>query len=372
MIEWSKEKIRYISLILAVSILPVLFFGLVSTYYSLRTAQRGAEREDKIIITNLSNQIHFYIARAQDTIQSIAQLPIEKIEKETLESIYRNNSLRGFYIFESLVLLDAKGKVKILYPERREFLGLDYSRQPSFYNVKEKEKIFFSDVVFSPISGQPVIMIAAPLFEMGLPKTLVGVLQASIRLQGLSSLIKEFGPSEKTGLVFLIGRYGEIIAHPDYRLVTEQENIVNIYPLLVAELLKQENTEGSFQYVSREKIDYLVNFQTIYPTEWGLVTQQELSEVLATPIQLRSFLLIVLISTLILAGGIGYNVASHLDRIRKEREKLKEERAQELQGKIVVLERFRRLTIGRELKMVELKKKIKELEERLRAQGGSL
>lgn len=304
MIEWSKEKIRYISLILAVSILPVLFFGLVSTYYSLETARREAEREDKTIMTNLSNQIYFYIARAQDTIQSIAQLPTEKIEKQTLESVYRNNTFKGFYIFESLVFLDAKGKVKILYPERKEFLELDYSRQPTFFNVKEKEKIFFSDVEFSSISGQPVIRIAVPIFQPGSPKTLAGVLQASIRLQGLSSLIKEFGPHEKKGLAFLISRYGEIIAHPDYHLVKEQENIVNVDPLLVAELLKRETTEGNFQYVTREKIDYLVNFQTIYPNEWKLITQQKLREVLATPLQLRSFLLIVLISTLIIAGWI--------------------------------------------------------------------
>lgn len=42
-----------------------------------------------------------------------------------------------------------------------------------------------------------------------------------------------------------------------------------------------------------------------------------------------------------------------------------EEKTKELQKRIADLERFHKLTIGRELKMVELKKKIRELEEKL-------
>ena len=372
MIErWSKERIRYILLILAVSILPVLLFGLVAINYSSTIAQKEAEKVDKIIISNLSNQTYFFIARAQDIVQSLAHLPIGKIEKETLESVYRNNTFRDFYIFESFILLDEKGGVKMLYPERKEFLGLDYSRQPSFRNVKEKEKIFFSGVEFSSVSGQPVIVIAAPIFQPGFPKTLVGVLQASIRLQGLSSLIKEFGTNEKTALAFLIGQYGEIIAHPDYRLVKQRENIANAYPLLNDEILKQEKTEGTFQYSSREKVEYLVNFQTVYPTDWKLIVRQEIKEVLVTPLQLRSFLLITLISTLIIAGGASYNVASFLGRITKEREKTRDERDKEFREKIEALEKFQTVTVGRELRMIELKKTIKELEERLKTSKDS-
>jgi len=45
-------------------------------------------------------------------------------------------------------------------------------------------------------------------------------------------------------------------------------------------------------------------------------------------------------------------------------EKKVKERTKELQERIDELERFRRLTVGRELKMIELKKKIKEMKKR--------
>ena len=46
-----------------------------------------------------------------------------------------------------------------------------------------------------------------------------------------------------------------------------------------------------------------------------------------------------------------------------------EERTQEMQKRVDELNRFYKLTVGRELKMVELKKEIKELEEQLKKQG---
>lgn len=67
---------------------------------------------------------------------------------------------------------------------------------------------------------------------------------------------------------------------------------------------------------------------------------------------------------------IGYFVALFdITEIKKSREKLEEkvkERTKELQGKIDELERFRRLTVGRELTMIELKKEVEKLEQELK------
>lgn len=51
------------------------------------------------------------------------------------------------------------------------------------------------------------------------------------------------------------------------------------------------------------------------------------------------------------------------EKIMKELEKTKNE----LQKKVEELEKFTKLAVGRELKMIELKKKIKDLEEKLKA-----
>jgi len=66
---------------------------------------------------------------------------------------------------------------------------------------------------------------------------------------------------------------------------------------------------------------------------------------------------------------IGYFLAlldiSERKKFREELTKQVTERTKELQGKIKELEKINRLTVGRELKMIELKKEIKTLKEEL-------
>jgi len=58
-------------------------------------------------------------------------------------------------------------------------------------------------------------------------------------------------------------------------------------------------------------------------------------------------------------------VARDITGRKKVEEEMKESK-DELQSKVEELERFTKLAVGRELKMIELKKKIKELEEKLK------
>jgi len=51
---------------------------------------------------------------------------------------------------------------------------------------------------------------------------------------------------------------------------------------------------------------------------------------------------------------------------RKELEEKIKEAIEELQKKVEELEKFHRLTVGRELKMIELKKEIERLKEELK------
>ena len=53
-------------------------------------------------------------------------------------------------------------------------------------------------------------------------------------------------------------------------------------------------------------------------------------------------------------------------KLREELEQRVQERTKELQEKVEELERIHKLTVGRELKMIELKKEIKELQEILK------
>jgi DNA-binding transcriptional MerR regulator len=55
-----------------------------------------------------------------------------------------------------------------------------------------------------------------------------------------------------------------------------------------------------------------------------------------------------------------------LQELIERQEEIIKERTQELQEKIEELEKFQKMAVGRELKMIELKKKIEELENQLK------
>ena len=261
-------------LILVIALLPVFVFGIIAVNRSVEVSQQAAEKENEMVASNLANQTQLYLWRAEDIIKSLAGLSLQNLNEDSLGAVYENNSFQGIPVFESLIVLDEQGFLKTIYPPREEAIGLDYSRQTFFDFVKREEKIFFSRVKLSTLFEQPVVGIAAPIFKAEPEKRLIGVIQGAIRLQILSSLVKEFGAARITGQAFLINQFGEVIAHSDYHLVREQENISNTNPELMQELQETAKGKGTFQYVSSPGIGYLVSFQTISPTGWRKISMQ--------------------------------------------------------------------------------------------------
>ncbi len=387
---------KEILFIVFVAVLPIFIFGFSIIGWSFRVAKNSAEQENRIYTKNFASQIQLYLERAKETIEALANFSFEKIDQQTLQAVYEKNTFRGIPLFESLTLLDKEGKIKAVYPFKKELLDLDYSRQPSFLFVSKEKKTFFSKVDFSLIGQQPVVKIAAPIFEKEREKSLKGMIEGSVRLQALSLFLEGFSLERRSGEAFLIGEKGEIIAHQNYQYVREQENIHHLYPELAEIILKIEKGEGKFQYRDFEKTEYLVIFQTIPKTNWKLVTKQNVKEILAPVYQLSKTLTIFLVLSIFGAATLDYRVASYVNSLQEKAQKeklealeeakkvleikvqartreLKElveqqeeiikERTKELQKKVEELEKFYRLTIGRELKMIELKKEIKRLKE---------
>ena len=75
-----------------------------------------------------------------------------------------------------------------------------------------------SDVIISSVTGQPVVMVAAPIMKANQP---VGVVIGREDGNSLSTIVADYGYGEN-GYAYLINRKGIVVAHPDADKVLNQ------------------------------------------------------------------------------------------------------------------------------------------------------
>ena len=118
--------------------------------------------------------------------------------------------------------------------------------------------------------------------------------------------------------------------------VIHQENFVRKSPIIIREKTKEEIIE--------EKSEEARSIELLLIRGKNAISNGDLKEaktVLEIKVQART---------------------KELQELAERQEELVKQRTEELQQKLMEMERFEKLAVGRELKMIELKKEIKELE----------
>jgi C4-dicarboxylate-specific signal transduction histidine kinase len=126
--------------------------------------------------------------------------------------------------FTALFLLDANGWV--LIEEKPSYVpplvGYDLSGEAYFQNVRDTGRPFFSDTFFSVITDDIAVTLAVPIHNPD--GQFGGVLVGEMNLGLLQQTIQQMGPSGGN-IVFIVDKYGAVLAHPDYKLVRQQVNL---------------------------------------------------------------------------------------------------------------------------------------------------
>jgi methyl-accepting chemotaxis protein len=177
------------------------------------------------------------------------------------------------------------------------------------------------EVVFSRISGQIVVLFAAPIFQNDEPGApVVGVLIA--RKDGgqtLSNLVVNLEISMETGQFFLVDKDGTYIAHRDTELVKNQFNPINeaekdsslkSLANVIAAGLSERNGDSRYT-IEGEKM--LCHYSEVPGFQWLLFSSMEKSEIDNKLGGMRSIILIVgiilLFIGLVIAVIIGRSIS---------------------------------------------------------------
>jgi GAF domain-containing protein/HAMP domain-containing protein/anti-sigma regulatory factor (Ser/Thr protein kinase) len=217
---------------------------------------------------------------------------------------------RRLSIFDGGVLvMDTFGTVVASYPERFEILGQDWSSRPYYREMLGSAASGLPQAVFSGIlndgpDGVPVLVVAVPVTgEWGEFK---GLLAGMFRL-GATSVSSFYADIVKlrlgeSGNAYLVDNRGAVIYHSDPERIGDD---LSEHPI-VKQMLG--GAVGSVHTRDLGGEEIVASFAPVPGTPWGLVTEENWTEVTQSSRGYQSFLLLLLglgVAVPVLVAAIG-------------------------------------------------------------------
>ncbi|MBD3208526.1 MAG: HAMP domain-containing protein [Candidatus Nealsonbacteria bacterium] len=367
------------------------------------------------------------IEGAMDGLSSLPEMNSENPERirEILNNYAQSFEVLGEKVFESFLLVDPSGKIENAYPYREEYIGLDYSHYDFFKAISDqKEEIYISsDSWISAITSRPMVRIAVPVKNSDNETS--RVLVADISLNVLHKISEQIRLGE-TGRSFILDKKGSFISYPEKNLVLERQNVNNVFPDLFGKI---KDEEFGVVLWPEKNPHTIFSFSSPDTVEWKVIFMQSMDEALEVPSSLQTMFRFTLVFVLLLTTVIVFlstnlitkpikklretakemaqgnleirtNIKTNdeiedlskefdtmaeklkkskdsletkvkertkeLEELTKTLEKRVDQRTTELKSKLEELERFRKFAVDRETRMIELKKEVDKLKERLK------
>lgn len=140
----------------------------------------------------------------------------ETIEEAT-RALLRMRHVTG--VFTTVALSDARGTARV-HTDTSQIGQLDVSQRGFFQEAMRGETVL-SDVVISAISGNPVLVSAAPVYQ---DFSIAGIAYGGAELDRFTEVHIDGVQIGTTGFIYIIDEQGRIISHPDRSRIM-QENV---------------------------------------------------------------------------------------------------------------------------------------------------
>ncbi len=419
-------------LILIVALLVVICISIsAAVYYSVagQTIEKRIEAQLESIAVLKENQFNDFIEGRMKDVESIAKEKFfvenfageQKVHagQEAEPAAYHQNimqllseRLADKKNFLEFFILDMDGQVHLSTDEAQE--GNFRSNEPYF--TEGRNGTYLQNFYYDAALQQPATTISAPIRDD--EGNVIGILAGRVDLNRISSIMTERSGLGETGETYLVNKYSLLVSKSRFVEGIEFKNPVHTEG--IKNCLK-EGGKGHGYYTSYRDIP-VVGFYVWLPDNEICLLAEISQEEAFEPIKQLEFNMILLSIIMIpLVDFIGIvlsrtitkpikklrNAAEEIGKgnldakaeikskdefgqlasafnqmtedLKKSGAKLKEyskgletqvaERTKELESKVDELERFNKLSVGRELRMIELKKRIAELEGRKARKG---
>ncbi|MDD2401374.1 MAG: sensor domain-containing diguanylate cyclase [Clostridia bacterium] len=311
MIE-SKKKLHYVLmrwfiLLSIISTVLSMFVYIVSTYGSLKSFAF------ENICSVRDQQAQLIDNWFQERTDDVKRLSLCSVVKEkNLEGINKlfNEQLSQFKVdFESFTCVDADGHILIGKDEGKDDISV---ADRDYYKLAMEGKGNVSEVIQSRITGNPVVIVACPVFSD--EGEITGLVFGSLNLDKLDKISSYFHIG-KTGEIYLVDKKGLMVSESRFTPLLVKNGIVNStskYNFQVkseaVERLRQ-GEKGYAEYKNYLDCQVLGAFKGLDNYEWGVVVEIERDEIIGTVFTKICRIAILFLTLYIL---IVYPLAKHI------------------------------------------------------------
>lgn len=406
----------WLTAILAGLVLIFFYFILLSS--SLANIEGQVVAIHAEVAQNSKNKVEQFLDENIRSLNDLAQI-LSMVGGDKEKKVIIDRFLRERRTFAQIATLNNQGQ-EVLKNSRFAVFGdkdlKDLSASESFTASKQGE--VYLSTVYASEKSEPFLTIGLAIKPS--PDRISGVLLAELSLRTIWDIILEIKVGEN-GRAYLVDSQGYLIAHPDTQLVLKKTNLLE--RKIVKEIIIEKNSvqglnKGEDYLNEKGEMVYALGLP-LRTTGWGIFVEEPEKDAWASYRSVRRLGLISILAAIIFFGALSWGIRAlakalfelkksqaaledktkalgklneELEaRVRSRTEELEEAKAvleikvrartRELQGlaqnleaevqkrtkevyqRMEELERFQKLAVGRELKMIELKTKLSQLKE---------
>lgn len=286
-----------------ITAVPLAALGLIQTE---KQATLHVDTKLKGLMTSSANELNGWISSNAKVVETLAFIIQEGIPEGQLNADY----------FNIMKLGSNKESLSDLYfgaEQTGEFLNgsgwvpdpdYDPRKRPWYMEAKQANQLTFSDPYLDMVTNQYAVSIAMPVQSK--EGQLQGIAAADLLLSTLTDTVSKIN-LDGLGYTFLIDKKGQLLAHPDDKLVnTSAADNPELQPLL-ADMQANPSGQKLFRYNDE---NYSLFYQQIPSTGWviGAVISEKLAY--AEYYTLRNNYILIIGITLLVVMAASYWIAS--------------------------------------------------------------
>ena len=395
-------------------LIVLLVSNFLGLYINFKTQNRVVAEQQHLIAEGAANTVESFIQERIKILKTTCHfndfINLNRDEQKlVLEKLIGLESS-----FRQLEVLDGQFQEQEKVSRLSNFSSIDLSElsENEMPNQVKELQAYISPVYIDKITSEPMVVMTVPITDIF--GDFKGALLAEINLKFLWELVDSIKVGQ-SGLAYVVNRQGNLIAFKDISRVLKGENVANIHEV-------KEYVESDVSYDEDNLAVYkgilggyvAGSYARLNNPDWAVIIESPVQEVYGSVIYELLYSIIIIVLSIILTILASIYLAKNITRpiitlrdaavqvgegrldtqmeidsknelgdlahafkqmivdlkkSKAETEKYSKnleaqvaDRTKELQVKMEELERFNKLAVDRELKMIELKKKIKEME----------